>query len=152
MAATEAQKENLAKARAAAKAKREERARLLNEAAEAEAAAEVNTPLPNQPSEKEIESEADIERMARDSERAMGEKLEKDEKIPFIIPLDPGLSADNQVWERSFNGLFLRFRRGVEYSQPRYIVNYIMQKVYDEQRARASVADYMTGSGKKLSR
>lgn len=80
----------------------------------------------------------------------MGQTLAADEKVLFIIPLDPDLGSGCQIWERAFNGLILRFTRGVPLMQPKFIADYVESCLRIERISRDSVAAFQTPGGKKL--
>lgn len=80
----------------------------------------------------------------------MGRMLEADEKVRFTIPVDPSRQDGDQMWERSFNGLFLVFQRGVEYEQPKHIVDFIEERERVLRLSDARTAAFRSASGKKL--
>ena len=121
--------DNLAKARAAKKAKEAEGV--------ASVPAEASSPV--QPSSPEQGEKNVVKAIRIDNEH-----------IPFIIPLDPSVSSDIQWWERSINGHILRLQRGKLYELPRYLVDYIETRVRLRRMSEASAEVFTVGSGKQL--
>ena len=94
-------------------------------------------------------TEAEVDRAARDDKKAMGKMLAADEKVTFMIPYDPG-NPKTKYWERSLNGLILRFERGIPLEQPKYIADYVNRCLTIEERAMARSAAFREKDGKKL--
>lgn len=85
----------------------------------------------------------------RKSRIEFGKMLEKDVKVPFIIPYDPENPQD-EYWECGFNDLILRYKRGIVQYQPQYIVDFILGRLKIHEAARIKTAEWH-GGGKKLS-
>lgn len=70
--------------------------------------------------------------------------------IEFMIPYDPAFDDNNQFWERSFNGEIMRLRRGVTYTLPRYLVDFIESRTRIQREGNAVIAKYTEGNGVHL--
>lgn len=102
----------------------------------------VEAPKPVETGEEQLPDE-------RKSRIEFGKMLEKDVKIPFIIPYDPENPQD-EYWECGFNDLILRYKRGVVQYQPQYVVDFIMGRLKIHEAARRKTAEWQN-SGKKIS-
>lgn len=95
-------------------------------------------------------SDAVVDREVKKDAQNMAEALMKDEMVHFMIPYDPSLPRDAQFWENSLNGHILRFPRGVELCQPKYIADYVNKKIEIEKKMRYGTSEFRSGMGKHL--
>lgn len=135
MAMTEEQKarraESLAKARAAKKAKSEAVAAAANVAPTA--------------------AELSPERQAAQIEKDTYNMLQNDEKVMFIIPLEQGVESKAQYFIRSFNGVFLKIKRGERTMLPKHIVDFVEEREKIVRLSEENAAAFTSGYGKCLS-
>lgn len=81
---------------------------------------------------------------------SIGKVFNKQEKVMFMFPFEQGYSDDEQVWERSFNGVIYRFKRGVPKLVPIAVKEYVERQIEIEKASRRKQAAYQQGAGKKL--
>lgn len=83
---------------------------------------------------KEPEKEAVVSEQPKKTAEPKKPKL-----IPYIIPLDPAMAEDRQVFEMCVNGVFKRYPRGKKIELPIETIEFIVER---DELSRANAADY----------
>lgn len=135
-------RENLARAREAKKAKAAEEA-----AKAAEAVAVAAQPVRVDSS---TVSDHDIERSAREVEKATIAAFKADELVPYVIPLEQGAEESDQVYARSYNGVFYNLKRGEQVMIPKGYANHIDRRLRLAREGEKRVADFTSKTGKRF--
>lgn len=133
-------RENLARAREAKKAKAEEEA-----AKNAESAA-------TQPAhiDSSMVSDHDIERSAREVEKATIAEFKADEQVPYVIPFENGVDEGEQHYVCSYNGVFYNLKRGEQVMIPKGFASFLDRRLRLARESAKRVSEFSSPRGKQF--
>lgn len=101
------------------------------------------------PAKKPAKVEAPVENTAEAVEAATERRIAAEEKVSFIIPVDPRFPADQQFWEHCINGVVYRYPRGEEIELPKSLADVFVRKLKMQQQSAVVIGEF-SGKGKKL--
>lgn len=90
-----------------------------------------------------------VENTGEAIEKATLKRISEEEKVSFIIPVDPRFPSDQQFWEHNINGVNYRFPRGEELELPKSLADVFIRKLKMQQESAVVIGQWQ-GKGKKL--
>lgn len=84
-----------------------------------------------------------------DGEAATIAEMQQEEKVRFYVPRDP-TSGDEEYFERSINGTFIRLRAGEIRTLPLSLVEFIEERINIQRMSERAYDAYKTKNGKLL--
>ena len=82
-------------------------------------------------------------------EKVTEQRIKEEEKVTFVIPIDPRFQADQQFWEHNVNGVTYRYPRGVPVQLPKSLADTFLRKLKMQQQSTIVIGQF-AGVGKRL--
>jgi len=82
-------------------------------------------------------------------EKETEQRIQEEDKVTFVIPIDPRFQADQQFWEHNVNGVTYRYPRGVPVQLPKSLAETFLRKLKMQQQSTIVIGQF-SGVGKKL--
>lgn len=96
-----------------------------------------------------VKVEAPVENTPEAVEAATEKRIASEDKVTFIIPIDPRFPSDQQFWEHNINGVTYRYPRGEEIQLPKSLADVFVRKLKLQQQSAVVIGEF-SGKGKKL--